>query len=101
MCFYCGKPSIFQRNCGHLKQEKGIVNDVEPRKIFDDKNTLAIATSEEELLFICEQASVNLANVECSWVVDFGASFQLTPKRECFSSYTADDYGYVGMGNNG
>ena len=44
---------------------------------------------------------MNLANVECSWVVDSGASFHLTPKRECFSSYTAGDYGYVRMGNDG
>ena len=50
------------------------------------------------MLFICEQAS---ANVECSWVVDLGASFHLIPKRECFSSYTVDDYGYVRMGNDG
>ena len=27
--------------------------------------------------------------------------FHLTPKRECFSSYTNDDYGYVKMGNDG
>ena len=44
-----------------------------------------------------------LANVEYSWVVDSSASFHLTPKRECFriSSYIADDYGYVKMGNYG
>ena len=53
------------------------------------------------MLFICEQASVNLANVECSWVVDSGASFHLNPKRECFSSYTTNDYGYARMGNDG
>ena len=80
-CFYCGKPDHFQRNCRHLKQDKGIAHDVEPRKFSDDKNTSTIGTIEEELLFICKQASVNLANVECSWVVNSGASFHLTPKR--------------------
>ena len=79
--FYCGKPGHFQRNCRQLKQEKGIVDDVEPRNFFDDKNTLATETGEEELLFISEQASVNIANVECSLVVDSSASFHLTPKR--------------------
>ena len=29
------------------------------------------------------------------------ASFHLTPKRECFSSYTIGDYGHVKMGNVG
>ena len=100
-CFYCGKPGHFQRNYRHFKQDKGIVDDVEPRKISNDNNTLAIAIREEELLIIFEQANVKLANVEYSWVVDSGASFHLTPKRECFSSYTADDYGYVRMGNGG
>ena len=62
MYFYCGKLGHFQRNCQHLNHDKGTVDD-EPSKIYDDKNTSAIATSEEELLFICEQANVNLANV--------------------------------------
>ena len=44
---------------------------------------------------------MNLANAECSWVVDSGASFHLNPKRECFSSYKTGDYGYVRMGNDG
>ena len=66
---------------GNLRKDKTLANEVEPGKISDDKNTSAIATSEEEMLFICEQTGVNLVNVECSWVVDFGASFHLTPKR--------------------
>ena len=52
-CFYCGKPSHFQKNYQHLKKDKGIAEDVKPRKFYDEKNTSAIATSEEELLFIC------------------------------------------------
>jgi transposase InsO family protein len=100
-CFYCGKPGHFQKNCRHLRKDKGMADEVESGKISNDKNTSAIATSEEEMLYICEQASVNLANAECSWIVDSGASFHLTPKRECFSSYIAGDYGYVRMGNDG
>ena len=52
-------------------------------------------------VFICEQASVNLANEECTWVIDSSALFNLTPIGQFFSSYTTDDYGYVKMGDNG
>ena len=52
----------FQNDCQHLKKDKGASNDVEPCKIYEEKGTWVVATSEEELLFICEQASVNLAN---------------------------------------
>ena len=65
-------------------QDKCASNDVEPKKISQEKGTSPVATSEEELLFICEQASVNLANEECTWVIDSGASFHITPL--CFST---------------
>ena len=101
-CFYCGKPRHFQKDCRRLKKDKGASNDVEPRKIFEEKGTSAIASSEEELLFICEQTSVNLANEECTWVIDSGASLHLIPTRECFSSYTTSGhYDYVKMKDNG
>ena len=35
------------------------------------------------------------------WVIDFGASYHLTPDRKCFSSYKAGDHGFVKMGNEG
>ena len=54
------KPRHFQKDCRHLKRDKGAWNDVEPKKISEEKGTSTVATSEEELLFICEQASANL-----------------------------------------
>ena len=100
-CFYCGNHGHFQKECRHLKKDKGASNNVEPRKIFEKKGTSAMATNEEELMFICEEASVNLANEECTWVIDSGASFHTTPWRKCFSSYTVGDYGCVKMGDIG
>ena len=48
------------------------------RKNFEEISSLVVATREEELLFISEQASVNLANDECTQVtVDSGASFHV------------------------
>ena len=34
-------------------------------------------------------------------MIDSGASFHITPSRECFSTYTVGDHGYVKMGDNG
>ena len=100
-CFYCGKLGHFQKNCQHFKRDKRNDGSTEQNKISEEKNTSAIVASEEELLFISEQACVNLASDECTWVVDSDTSFHLNPKRECFSSYASGDYGYVMMGNDG
>ena len=55
---------------------------------------------EAEILFICEQASTNLASEECTWVIDSGVSFHITPSRECFSTYITGNHGSIMMGNN-
>ena len=47
-----------------MRKEKGVANGVEPRKIPNEKGTSAIATNNEELQFICEQANANLAREE-------------------------------------
>ena len=67
----------------------------------DNKNSLENATSEVGPLFISEQSWVNITSDEFTWVVNFGASFHLTPKRDFFSSYIAVDYDDVKMGNDG
>ena len=76
-CFYCGKPGHFQKNCRHFRKDKGGIDGVQPKRIQDNKNTSAIATSEEESLLISEQNEVNLVSDESTWVVDSGTSFHL------------------------
>ena len=84
-----------------MRKGRGVGNGVEPRKIPDEMNTSAIATSIEELLFICEQTSAILVSEECTWVIDSRASFHITPLREYFSTYIDGDHGYVKTGDNG
>ena len=69
-CFYCGKSGHFQKNFQHFQKDKGGADGIEPKKIPDRKTTLAIATSEEELLLISEQNEVNLVDDELTWVID-------------------------------
>ena len=35
-----------------------------------------------------------------TWIVDYGASFHVTPIKECFSTFTAGSHGHVYLGNN-
>ena len=84
-----------------MRKDKGVGNGVEPMNVPDEKGTSAVATSTDEILFICKLGSTNLASEECTWVIDSGASFHITLLRECFSTYTTGDHGYVKMGDNG
>ena len=40
--FICGILGDFQKDCRHLKKDKGASKDVEPRKISEEKGTLTI-----------------------------------------------------------
>ena len=79
MYFYCGKPGHFQKNCRHYWKDKGGANGAKPKKNPERNDTSTIATSEEELLLISEKNELNLVSDESIWVVNFGASFHLTP----------------------
>ncbi|KAE8660874.1 hypothetical protein F3Y22_tig00116946pilonHSYRG00054 [Hibiscus syriacus] len=49
-----------------------------------------------------EQKAGNILNIvydDNSWIVDFGASFHVTPHGSFFSSYLSGDFGMVQMGN--
>ena len=63
--------------------------------------TVAITTSEEELLLITEESELHLVNDESTGVVDSGASYHLNPDRKCFSSYRFRDHNFVKMGKEG
>ena len=77
-CFYRGKSGHFQKKCRHFRKDKGGADGVQPKRIPDNKNTSAIAES-EELFLINEKNEVNLVGDESMWVIDSGASFHLTP----------------------
>ena len=72
-----------------------------PERFLRKRHFLVVATREEELMFIWEHASANLVNEESTWEIDSGALFHIASSRECCSSYTTDDYGYVNIGDNG
>ena len=44
---------------------------------------------------------INLAFQDQTWVVDSGASFHITSRKDIFSSYVIGDFGLVRIGNDG
>ena len=100
-CFYGGKPGHYKKTCWHFKKDKGGDEGAELNNISERRGTSAITTSEEELLLINEQRELTLVGDESKWLVDWGASFHLTPDRGCFSSYKAGDHDFLKMGNEG
>ena len=51
------------------------------------------------MIIVCDDALVNLACQDSTWVVDTTSSFHITAHRDFFSSYTSDSFGWVRMGN--
>ena len=103
-CHYCQKPGHIERFCRKKKREmsreRKEKNENSEQKS-DEKNTTALAFSDNDLFIISDHELLNIACDDCTWVIDSGASYHITSHREYFSSYTSGDFGYVRMGNDG
>ena len=58
----------------------------------DEKNIAAIA-SDGDTIIVCDDACVNLACQNSTWVVDIVVSFHITTHKDFFSSYTSGSFG--------
>ena len=92
VCDHCGKTGHIKRKCFKLKREM--------RRDGNDENRVA-TTFQQDLLFACDENVINFVSHETRWIVDTGASFHVTPRKEFFSSYTPGDFGVLKMGNDG
>ena len=67
-----------------------------------DREVAAIASGEDIILFTeCVDQCLATTSNQVDWVVDTGASYHATPRREFFTSYRTGDLGVIRMGNNG
>ncbi|KAL4324380.1 hypothetical protein GQ457_11G032480 [Hibiscus cannabinus] len=105
ICYYCVKPNHKKSQCRSLKrdQKNGTVkcDQVDPKKK-EENNTTAVAAKEEEedgIFLFGGDNYLNLAQDDCSWIVNSGASFHVTPHGDFFSTYQTGDFGVVKMGN--
>ncbi|VFR03144.1 unnamed protein product [Cuscuta campestris] len=104
ICHYCQKPGHIERFCRKKKRdmsrERKDKNENSEQKP-EEKNTTALASSDDDLFVIGDHGLLNVACDDCTWVIDSGASYHITSHREYFSSYTSGDFGHVRMGNDG
>ncbi|VFQ68970.1 unnamed protein product [Cuscuta campestris] len=104
ICHYCQKPGHIERFCRKKKRdmsrERKDKNESSEQKP-EEKNTTALASNDDDLFVIGDHGLLNVACDDCTWVIDFGASYHITSHREYFSSYTSGDFGHVRMGNDG
>ena len=53
------------------------------------------------MVTVYHEDGINLVCDETSWIVDSGAAFHVTSRKEFFTSYTPGDFGVLKMGNDG
>ncbi|GKU90802.1 hypothetical protein SLEP1_g4753 [Rubroshorea leprosula] len=92
-CYHCGQLGHMKRNCYLLKGKD--------KKKVEDSNTTAVAsTSGGDVTLLCDRwECCHVENSDAEWIIDSGASYHCVPKRECFSTYKAGDFGTIKMGN--
>ena len=95
-CFYCDKPGHIKKECIKFKREQFKRKGEEQK---DDKDIAAVASNGDTINIVCDDACVNLACQDSTWVVDTTTSFHITARRDFFSSYTSGSFGWVRMEN--
>jgi len=101
-CYYCSKEGHKRFECRFLKKDHK-VGTVHPNLFVPKKKdytpTTTVVVDDDDLL-IGEDNYLNVAYGDCSWIVDSGASFHVSPHKDCFSNYKKVNYGTVKMGKH-
>ncbi|VFQ68282.1 unnamed protein product [Cuscuta campestris] len=85
------------KNCFKLKNKDK--NKLEGKDGENDRHVAA--TTSGDLIVVSDNDLINVASDESSWVIDSGAAFHVTSRKDFFTSYTPGDYGVLKMGNDG
>ena len=94
-CFYCSKIGHIKKECKKFKKEQ-FKGKCEENK--EDKD-ITIVASDGDTIIVCDDMCVNLACQDSTWVVDTTTLFHITARRDFFSSYTSDSFGWFRMRN--
>src|SRR4051812_5664792 len=66
----------------------------------EQKDNADLASEGTDIVIVIDEKLIGFTGHESSWVIDSGASFHVTSKRDFFSSYTQGNFGHVRMGND-
>ena len=94
-CFYCDKSGHIKRECRKFRKKKQFKRKDEEQKKDKHCNSL----SDGDMIIVCDDACVNLACQDPTWVVYTTTSFHIIAHRDLFSSYTSGGFGWVRMCN--
>uniref|UniRef100_A0A2N9HEI0 Retrovirus-related Pol polyprotein from transposon TNT 1-94-like beta-barrel domain-containing protein n=1 Tax=Fagus sylvatica TaxID=28930 RepID=A0A2N9HEI0_FAGSY len=84
-------------NCRHWRKEQ--IEDKD-QKHDDEKDTTTIVDDEEVvMLLVQEQKCEHVDNNDDEWVVDSAATHHVVRTKELFTTYKAENFGTVKMGN--
>ena len=96
-CFHCGKKCHIRMNCRHCRKEQTGDKD---QKRDDEKDTTVVVDDEEVVvLLVQEQKCEHVDNNDDEWVVDLVATHHVVHTKELFTTYKAENFGTVKMGN--
>ncbi|CAL2254439.1 unnamed protein product [Prunus armeniaca] len=94
-CYHCGGIGHMKRECRLFKREQDRGNEKS-----DARHTTATTSGGNEVIILCGDGFVNFSSQDTCWIMDSGASFHVTSRRDFFTSYTNGDFGNVRMGND-
>lgn len=81
--------------CEKFKREKSRKSGEEKQ---NEKNT-TVVISDIDINIICDDDSVDHTYFDCTWIIDLGISFYVTPRYDFFITYISDDFSTVKMEN--
>ena len=85
-CCHCGMKGHIKRFCKQLKQ------DLKEGKKEENNENNVVAIVQDDLLFGCDKNFTYFVSEDTSWIVDFGATSHVTPRKDFFSCYTSVNY---------
>jgi len=93
-CHYCHKHRHIQRNYFLWKKVNKDKKGKENEKHHDNDDRVTTAICDDDLIILRDHDSVNLVSDESMWIIDSGATLNVTTRKEFFTSYTSGDFGW-------